>query len=147
MDDLQKAQRPAGTGRHEGADLGGNQHRNSTPITGAMPRNFRDRIDAATAFAESLDALSEPNLLGWATAHCPFCNARHALRAQLRGNRGAWHCRACKDQGDIIKFHQRLTGLDFKGAVRGLVELTKQGRNKTELALLRNLYAGGAHVD
>lgn len=56
---------------------------------------------------------------GWARARCPFHEDNHAsLSVNL--NHGGWRCHAGCGSGDLVRFHQCLTGLEFADAARDL---------------------------
>lgn len=145
MRSLQKAQRPAATWRQESADLGGNQRVDSTNSGAALTRNFRDKLRPSPYYDEVLRSLGKPNLLGWAVSDCPFCGEYQSFNVQMSGARGGWHCESCEDRGDLIKFHQKRTGLKFKPAVRDLLHRAKLQRNREEVTKLTSLYKGGVH--
>lgn len=85
-----------------------------------LPRDWRDRLpDPAGYYSRHLPKLSKPNAAGWAQARCPFHTDRAAsLSVNLR--HGGWRCFAGCGQGDMVSFHERLTGLDFLDAAREL---------------------------
>ncbi len=97
----------------------------SSPAHSALPRHWRDRLpDPAAYYAQHVARLSAPNAHGYATGCCPFHDDHTpSLGVKLQGARGAWRCYAGCGQGDLVTFHQQLTGLDFKAAVRDLLGL------------------------
>jgi|GEM_PF-6154937 len=137
----QKRQRPGGcSGRRAGAGLGGLSPNYSAP------HDFREQIAKGTAtyFSEHISNLSAPTLLGWATGDCPFCKRKAQLSVDMREGRGGWRCSACGLGGDLIGFHQRLRGLDFKATVRELLSMAKPS-TRAQIAGLRSLYGGAAN--
>lgn len=88
----------------------------------ALPVNWRERLpEPSLYFAEHLVKLEKPDADGFALASCPFHeNPSPSFRVMLTG-RGLWSCYAGCGQGDMVKFHQLLTGLSFKPAVRDLL--------------------------
>lgn len=87
-----------------------------------MATNWRDRMpDPANYYAAHVPKLSRANATGWAQAACPFHEDRNAsLSVHVGDPRGAWRCFANCGGGDLVGFHMRLRGLDFKTAVRDL---------------------------
>jgi hypothetical protein len=102
-------------------------HRNlieySKPNTTHLPRNWRDRMpDPASYYAARVAKLTGPNASGWCSGACPFHRDAHAsLSVHVTDLRGAWRCFASCGGGDLIGFHMKLLGLDFKSAVRDLL--------------------------
>lgn len=88
-----------------------------------IPSNWRDRLpDPAGYYARHVAKLSRPNAAGWAQGTCPFHEDRNAsLSVQVGDARGVWRCMTGCGGGDLVGFHVRLRGLDFKAAVRELV--------------------------
>ncbi|MEO9080038.1 MAG: CHC2 zinc finger domain-containing protein [Rhodanobacter sp.] len=88
-----------------------------------IPDNWRDRLpDPATYYRQHVQKLGRTNATGWAQGVCPFHEDHNAsLSVNLTGERGAWRCFASCGGGDLLGFHQRRTGLDFKAAVRDLI--------------------------
>lgn len=91
----------------------------------AVPANWRDRLpDPATYYAQHIERLGKPNAAGWAQGRCPLHEDRHeSLSVNVASARGGWKCFAGCGSGDLVAFHQRLTSLDFKAAVRDLLGL------------------------
>jgi len=56
----------------------------------------------------------------WRTTRCPFHNDRHpSLRVRLES--GSFCCMSCGAKGhDIVSFHQKKYGEDFKEAAKAL---------------------------
>ena len=81
---------------------------------------WRDRLpDPANYYSARLPKLSRPNGAGWAQARCPFHEDRHAsLSVNLV--HGGWRCFAGCGAGDLLSFHERLTGTSFRDAVAEL---------------------------
>jgi hypothetical protein len=90
-----------------------------------IPANWRDRLpDPAPYYAQHVAKLGKPNAIGWAQGVCPFHDDHNAsLSVHVANERGGWRCFAGTDcgKGDMVSFHQRLTGLAFKDAVRDLL--------------------------
>lgn len=91
--------------------------------TDRVPANWRDRLPCPeTYYSGRVEKLSKRNGTGWAQGRCPFHDDRDAsLSVNLAGDRGHWKCFAGCGQGDMVGFHQRITGLAFKAAVRDLL--------------------------
>lgn len=91
--------------------------------TARLPDNWRDRLpDPATYYGECIAKLGKPNGIGWAQGVCPFHDDHNkSLSVCLTGERGGWRCFAGCGGGDLVGFHSRLRGLDFKAAVRDLI--------------------------
>lgn len=96
-----------------------------TQRTMSMPANWRDRVpDPANYYAQHVQKLGRPNATGWAQGVCPFHEDRNAsLSVHVTSERGHWRCFASCGGGDLVGFHMRLRGLDFKAAVRDLIGL------------------------
>ena len=88
-----------------------------------IPHNWRDRLpDPAAYYSEHVAKLGKPNGTGWAQGVCPFHDDHNkSLSVCLASDRGGWRCFAGCGGGDLVSFHSRLRGLDFKGAVRDLI--------------------------
>ena len=99
--------------------------RNLTALYGGgkMPANWRDRLpDPATYYGARIGKLSRPNGDGWAQGVCPFHDDHDAsLSVQVNSPHGGWRCFAGCGKGDMVAFHMRLRGCDFKQAVSELV--------------------------
>lgn len=129
MNSAQKRRTPAGGPGREvdqriqlGRELYGAKARASSA---RLPTNWRDRLpDPASYYAQHLEALSEPDAEGWARTQCPFhddCN--RSLSVRVASTRGHWRCAATCGYGDLVAFHQRITGSTFVEAVRDLIGL------------------------
>jgi DNA primase len=80
--------------------------------------------DPAAYYGQRIEKLSAPNAQGWAQGHCPLHDDGNAsLSVNITGECGGWKCFAGCGQGDLLGFHERLTGLPFKQAVRDLLGL------------------------
>lgn len=90
-----------------------------------IPDNWRDRLPApASYYAAHVAKLTAPNGHGYALGLCPFHDDHNpSFGVKLTSARGVWCCHAGCGKGDMVEFHQRLTGQDFKGAVRDLLGL------------------------
>lgn len=88
-----------------------------------IPDNWRDRLpDAAGYYGQHVAKLGKPNGTGWAQGVCPFHDDHNkSLSVCITGERGGWRCFAGCGGGDLVGFHCRLRGLDFKAAVRDLI--------------------------
>lgn len=90
-----------------------------------IPDNWRDRLpDPASYYAQHVAKLGKPNATGWAQGTCPFHEDRNAsLSVHVTSVKGQWRCFASCGGGDLVGFHMKRTGLDFKAAVRDLTGL------------------------
>lgn len=90
-----------------------------------IPENWRDRLpDPASYYVAHVAKLTAPNGHGYAVGLCPFHDDHNpSFGVKLTSERGVWCCHAGCGKGDMVAFHQRLTGQDFKGAVRDLLGL------------------------
>ncbi|MGH8031306.1 MAG: CHC2 zinc finger domain-containing protein [Luteimonas sp.] len=88
-----------------------------------LPDNWRDRLpEPAAYYSARIGKLTSHNADGWAQGVCPFHDDHDAsLSVQVVNAHGGWRCFAGCGQGDIVAFHQRLRGCDFKQAVTELV--------------------------
>jgi hypothetical protein len=81
---------------------------------------WRDHLpDPASYYSARLPKLSRPNGAGWAQARCPFHEDR-AASLSVNLVHGGWRCFAGCGQGDMVSFHERLTGMGFRDAVAEL---------------------------
>ena len=98
-----------------------NQHGVSTRID-HLPSNWRERLPApGTYYRQHVQKLSKANATGWAQGICPLHEDRNAsLSVHVTGD-GHWRCFASCGGGDLVGFHMRLRGVDFKAAVRDLL--------------------------
>lgn len=94
---------------------------NSNPTR--TPDNWRERLpDPATYYGHHVAQLGAPNGNGYAVGICPFHDDHNpSFGVKLTSGRGYWCCYAGCGNGDVVEFHQRLTGLDFNAAVRDLI--------------------------
>ncbi|MBB6186189.1 CHC2 zinc finger domain-containing protein [Rhodanobacter sp. MP7CTX1] len=97
----------------------------STSKPARIPDNWRDRQpDPATYYGQHVAKLGKPNGTGWAQGVCPFHDDHNkSLSVCITGKRGGWRCFAGCGGGDLVGFHSRLRGLDFRAAVRELLEV------------------------
>lgn len=118
MSTRQTRQRPAVTGCSGRARL-----EYGKPIASRLSHNWRDRLpDPATYYAKHIAKLSRPNATGWAQGTCPLHDDHNAsLSVCVTAPRGCWRCFASCGGGDLVGFHMKLRGLDFKAAVRELI--------------------------
>jgi len=88
-----------------------------------IPENWRDRLpDPAKYYCQYVAKLGKPNGTGWAQGVCPFHDDHNkSLSVCIKGERGGWRCFAGCGGGDLLGFHSRLRGLDFRAAVRDLI--------------------------
>ncbi|MEO9091119.1 MAG: CHC2 zinc finger domain-containing protein [Rhodanobacter sp.] len=95
---------------------------NSEPFA-RVPDNWRERLpDPASYYALHVAKLGQPKGNGYAVGLCPFHDDHSpSFGVKLTGERGLWCCYAGCGKGDMVAFHQRLTGLDFKAAVSELI--------------------------
>lgn len=94
----------------------------SGPPTGMLPRDWRDRLpDRETYYRQHIDRLSRPNVAGFARGLCPFHDDHNPSLCVSVTGRGLWKCFACGEHGDLVRFHERTTGLTFTAAVRDLL--------------------------
>ena len=85
-----------------------------------LPGNWRDRLpEPANYYSARLPKLSRPNGAGWAQARCPFHEDR-AASLSVNLVHGGWRCFAGCGAGDLLSFHERLTGMSFRDAVAEL---------------------------
>lgn len=90
-----------------------------------LPANWRGRLpDPAIYYGRHVERLGKPNAEGWAQGRCPFHEDRHeSLSVNVVGARGGWRCFAGCGRGDLVSFHQRVTGNPFRDTVRDLLGL------------------------
>jgi hypothetical protein len=88
-----------------------------------IPDNWRDCLpDAAAYYGQHVAKLGQPKANGYALGLCPFHDDHTpSFGVNLTDPRGHWICYAGCGRGDIVAYHQRRTGLDFKAAVRELI--------------------------
>jgi DNA primase len=80
--------------------------------------------DPATYYGEHVAKLGKANATGWAQGQCPFHDDHNkSLSVCLTSERGGWRCFAGCGGGDLVGFHSLLRGLDFRAAVRELLEV------------------------
>jgi len=88
-----------------------------------IPDNWRDRLpDPAAYYGLRVAKLGQPNGSGYAVGLCPFHDDHNpSFGVKLTSGRGYWCCYSGCGKGDMVEFHQRCTGLDFRAAVRELI--------------------------
>ena len=88
-----------------------------------IPQNWRDRLpDPATYYSQHVAKLGHPNASGYAQGSCPFHDDKNrSFSVCITGSHGGLRCFASCGGGDLVGFHQRRSGLDFKAAVRDLI--------------------------
>jgi DNA primase len=86
----------------------------------ALRDQWRDHMPEPGDYYVNNAGLSlKPGREGWAQGKCPFHSDKHeSLSVNL--THGGWKCFAGCGQGDLLSFHMRLTGLDFKSAASDL---------------------------
>lgn len=90
-----------------------------------LPANWRDCLpDPADYYGQHVAKLSRPNGSGWAQGVCPFHDDHDASLSVHVNDGSGWRCFAGCGTGDMVAFHMRLRGCDFKQAV---VELVRGG--------------------
>lgn len=96
-------------------------HRNNKPRR--LPDNWRDRLpDPAVYYGRRIAKLGKPNGTGWAQGVCPFHDDHNAsLSVKVTDARGPYRCFTCGEHGDMVAFHQKRTGLQFRDAVADLL--------------------------
>lgn len=118
MTDFRNTHAPAKRGAVVG--FGESRPRNSTAPR--LPANWRDRLpDPDTYYREHVERLSRANATGWAQGACPFHDDRNASLSVHVGGIGGWRCFAGCGGGDLVGFHMKRHGLDFRSAVRALI--------------------------
>lgn len=87
-----------------------------------LPTDWRQRLpDPVSYYRARIERLGKPNGQGWAQGRCPLHEDRHESMSVHLGN-GGWRCFAGCGTGDMVSFHQRLTGKPFAEAVHDLLE-------------------------
>lgn len=110
----------AGHGRGAGAIARARIGRNNST---RLPEDWRDRLpDPEHYYRARVAKLGKPNGQGWAQGRCPLHEDRHeSLSVHLAHPRGGWKCFAGCGKGDLVAFHERMTGLPFREAVADLM--------------------------
>lgn len=118
MTDSRNANAPA----KRGAAVGFGESRRCNSTAPRLPGNWRERLpDADAYYRQHVEKLSRPNATGWAQGACPFHDDRNAsLSVHVAGN-GGWRCFAGCGGGDLVGFHMKRQGLDFRAAVRAMI--------------------------
>jgi len=97
---------------------------NYTPLTAraktSEPVDRNNLSHPLDYYTRVLGRFRQINHAGWAQAHCPFHEDRHASLSVRLSGRGNWRCFAGCGSGDLISFHMRRTGLNFAAALRDL---------------------------
>ena len=88
-----------------------------------LPTDWHQRLpNPASYYAQHVAKLGTPNAKGWAPGLCPFHDDHHPSLSVHVAEGGAFKCMSCGAKGrDVVAFHMRRTGLDFKAAVRDLI--------------------------
>jgi hypothetical protein len=88
-----------------------------------IPENWRDRLPHPSEYyGQRIAKLGNANGHGYAVGLCPFHDDHNpSFGVKLTSERGLWCCHAGCGKGDMVEFHQRLTGLDFRTTVRDLI--------------------------
>jgi len=99
------------------------QKKRSSGHDARLPNNWRERLpNPAAYYAQHVEHLSRTNGAGFAQGKCPFHDDRNSsLSVSVTDARGGWRCFAGCGGGDLVGFHCRLRGLEFKTAVRDLL--------------------------
>src|SRR6185437_219131 len=102
---------------------GAEMSRHALKSSARIPDNWRGRLpDPATYYGQHVAKLGKPNGTGWAQGVCPFHDDHNkSFSACVTGERGIWRCFSQCGGGDMVGFHMRLRGLDFRAAVRDLI--------------------------
>lgn len=92
-----------------------------------LPHNWRERLpDAAGYYGQHVAKLGKPNAAGWAQGRCPFHDdGAESFSVLLSSARGHWRCFAGCGHGDMVAFHERVTGLTFPASARDLLGLRR----------------------
>lgn len=87
-----------------------------------LPRDWRQHLPAPERYYRArVERLGKPNGQGWAQGRCPLHQDRHESLS-VSFQHGGWRCFAGCGCGDMVSFHERLTGKAFTEAARDLVE-------------------------
>lgn len=85
-----------------------------------LPDDWRDHLpDPEGYYRQHVDKLGRANGSGWAQGRCPFHEDR-AASLSVNLVHGGWRCFAGCGAGDLLSFHERLTGMGFRDAVAEL---------------------------
>lgn len=91
-------------------------------LSRALPCDWQDRLpDPGSYYRRHVDELGRASSAGWAQGLCPFHDDHHPSLSVCVTGRGQWQCHACGTHGDLVAFHERITGLAFVPAVRDLL--------------------------
>jgi DNA primase len=78
--------------------------------------------DPSHYYGQRVEKLGRQIGQGWAQGKCPFHEDHDAsLSVHLDSARGGWKCFAGCGAGDLVSFHERLSGKPIKEAVAELV--------------------------
>ena len=109
------AQRKAPARQHRGHS--NNQHGQLY----RLPADWRERLpDPGAYYATHIERPTKANIVGWMQGRCPFHDDKHDSLS-VNAQHGGWRCFAGCGSGDMVSFHQRLSGKRFKAAVRDLI--------------------------
>lgn len=98
------------------------QARAGTRLPLVLPSNWRDRLPQPDKYYRAHVAkMGKPNGTGWAQGVCPFHDDHNASLSVHVASAGGWRCFAGCGGGDLLSFHMRRTGLDFRAAVADLL--------------------------
>lgn len=120
MSEIQKRTRPGGNRGVDYKSTGGSKANTSK----RLPRYWRERLPSPAKYWRSRIAeLGEENANGWASGLCPFHQDHDPSFAVEMQGRGRFRCHStdCGRSGDVISFHQKVTGLGFVDAVFDLL--------------------------
>jgi len=92
-------------------------------IVHRLPENWRNRLPSpADYYAKNVEHLSRSTANGFAQGRCPFHDDGHSsLSVNVTDARGGWRCFAGCGGGDLVAFHMKRTGQDFRDAVASLL--------------------------
>ncbi|PJK03360.1 hypothetical protein CO612_09120 [Lysobacteraceae bacterium NML71-0210] len=89
---------------------------------GRLPRDWRANLPSPERYYRArVERLGKPNGQGWAQGRCPLHQDRHESLS-VNFQHGGWRCFAGCGHGDMVSFHERLTGKGFAEAARDLME-------------------------
>lgn len=88
-----------------------------------LPDNWRDRLpDPASYYPSRLEKIGRTLSSGWTPCRCPFHEDKRAS-ASVNLTTGGFRCHGCGAKGDLVAFHERITGHTFRQSVRDLLGL------------------------
>lgn len=92
---------------------------------GVLPVDWREHLPSPESYYRGrVVALGDPNARGWALGRCPFHDdPKQSLAVDLWDAPDYWACFSCCALGDMVDFHQRLTGKELELAVLDLLRI------------------------